>query len=155
LYNKLKNNSFSSQVDESTDFTNKCHVIAFVIYVNDGEIQEKYFCCKELPETSKGQDIFNVLSSYMESRGLSWRNYVGICTDCAPSMLGSMRGFTYLVKKESPDVVTTHCLLHKKMLVSKALGDGMKNVVGGATKWLTLLNKDQFARECLKNCVKT
>jgi hypothetical protein len=28
LCNKLKNNSFSIQVDESTDFTSKCHVLA-------------------------------------------------------------------------------------------------------------------------------
>jgi hypothetical protein len=27
FYNKLKNNRFSIQVDDSTDFTNKCHVI--------------------------------------------------------------------------------------------------------------------------------
>jgi hypothetical protein len=30
LSDKLKNNSFSIQVDESTDFTNKSYVVAFV-----------------------------------------------------------------------------------------------------------------------------
>jgi hypothetical protein len=98
LWNKLKNNNFSIQVDESTDFTNKCHVIPFVRCVNGGEIQENFFCCKELPETSKGQDVFNVLSSYLETKGLSWRNCVGICTDGAPSVVGSMRSFACLVK---------------------------------------------------------
>jgi hypothetical protein len=29
-------------------------------FVNDGEIQENFFCCKELPKTSKSQDIFDV-----------------------------------------------------------------------------------------------
>jgi hypothetical protein len=98
LCNKLKNNSFSIQVDELTDFTNKCHAIAFVRFVNDGEIQENFLCSKELPETSKGQDIFIVLSSYLETKGLSWRNCVGICTDGAPSMVGSMKGFACLGK---------------------------------------------------------
>jgi hypothetical protein len=62
LSDKLKNNSFSIQIDESKDFTNISYVVAFVRFVNDVEIQENFFCCKELPETSKGQDMFNVLS---------------------------------------------------------------------------------------------
>jgi hypothetical protein len=55
LCNKLKNNSFYIHVDASTNFINKCHVIAFVRFVNDGEIQENFFCCKELPETRKAK----------------------------------------------------------------------------------------------------
>ena len=60
-YNKLKNNSFSLQVDESTDFTNNCHTIVFVRFVNDVEIQENFSCCKELHEKRQRQDIFKVL----------------------------------------------------------------------------------------------
>jgi hypothetical protein len=59
-YKKLKNNSFSFQLDESTDSTKKKFVLAFVRFVNDGEIKEKFVCCKQLSETSKGQDKFNV-----------------------------------------------------------------------------------------------
>jgi hypothetical protein len=42
LCDELKNNSFSVQDDESTDFTNKSYVVAFVRFVNDGEIQENF-----------------------------------------------------------------------------------------------------------------
>jgi hypothetical protein len=49
LHDKLKNNSFSIEVDESTDFTNKSYVVAFVRFVNDCEIKENFVCCKELP----------------------------------------------------------------------------------------------------------
>ena len=52
LCGKLENSIFSVQVDESTDHTNTCHV-ALVRFVNEGEIQENYLCCKELVETSK------------------------------------------------------------------------------------------------------
>jgi hypothetical protein len=38
-YDKLKNNSFSIQVDESTDLTNKIYVVRFV---NEGQIQENF-----------------------------------------------------------------------------------------------------------------
>jgi hypothetical protein len=43
---------FSIQVNESTVFTNKSYVIAFVRFVKDCEIEENFFCCKELSETS-------------------------------------------------------------------------------------------------------
>jgi hypothetical protein len=66
-------------------------------------------------------------------KSLSWRNCVGICTDGAPPMVGSMRCFTCLVKNEGPDVVTTPCFLCREVLVSKALGDGMIKVLDAAT----------------------
>jgi hypothetical protein len=44
-----------------------CYVVAFVRFVNDREIQENFFSCKELPETSEGQDMFTVFSSYVET----------------------------------------------------------------------------------------
>jgi hypothetical protein len=75
---KLKNSCSSIQVDESTDFTNKSNVVAFVRFLNDGEIQENFLCYKELSKTSKGRDIFNVLSPYHETKGLSSENCVGI-----------------------------------------------------------------------------
>jgi hypothetical protein len=93
-----------------------CPVVAFVRLVNNGEIQENFFRCKELPETCKGEDTFNVLSSYVKTKGLSWKNCVGICTDGAQSMVGSIRGFTSLVKEEKPDI-TTHCFIHREVLV--------------------------------------
>ena len=61
LHGKSKNSTFSIQVDESTDLTNKCHGVAFVRFVNEGEIQENFLYCKELHEMSKGKtySIFN------------------------------------------------------------------------------------------------
>jgi hypothetical protein len=104
-WDKLKNNSFFVQGDELTDFTNEGYVVTFVRFVNDGEIQESIFCCKELPETSTGQDIFNVLSSYLETKNSVWDSCVGICTDGAPSKVGSAKCFSPLVKKGDSDVV--------------------------------------------------
>jgi hypothetical protein len=43
LCDKLENNSFSTEVDESTDFTNPSYVVTFVRVVNDVEIQENLF----------------------------------------------------------------------------------------------------------------
>ncbi len=93
----LQNNNFV-QVGESTGITDKAQLLAFVRSENEGEIMENYFCCKELLEATKSHDVFNILSSYLESCGLSWNRYVGICTDGAPSMIGSVQGFASRVK---------------------------------------------------------
>jgi hypothetical protein len=53
-------------------------------------------------------------------------------------MVGSITGFTSFLKKEDPDTVTTQCLIHKELLVSKTLGDEMKNFWMILQKWLTL-----------------
>ncbi len=90
LFETLQNNNFALQVGESIDITGKAQLLAFVRFENEGEIMENYFCCKELPETTKGHEVFNILSSYLESCGLSWNRCVAICTDCAPSMTGSV-----------------------------------------------------------------
>jgi hypothetical protein len=80
----LKNTNFALQVDESANITSKAQLLAFVRFENKGETMENFCCYKEMPETTKGQVIFNILSSYLESRGLSWSRCVGICTDGAP-----------------------------------------------------------------------
>jgi hypothetical protein len=110
----LKNPNFALQVDESTDMTNKAQLLVFIRFDT--------ICCKEPPETTKGQDIFNILSSYLESCGLSWNQCVGICTDGARSMIRSVKGFVTLIKGKGCDVITTHCFLHQEALVSKATG---------------------------------
>ena len=55
----------------------------------------------------------------LEKYGLSCDLCVGVCTDGAPSMVGSMKGFTSLVEKQNPNIVRTHCLLHREVLCSK------------------------------------
>jgi hypothetical protein len=61
------------------------------------------------------------LSSYLETKGLSWENCVGICAGGAPSMVCSIKGLACLVKKENPGIVTTHYFIHREVLVSKLL----------------------------------
>jgi hypothetical protein len=93
-----KNTNFPLQFDESTDITNKAQSLAFVRLGNKGEIVEFFCCyCKELPEKTKGQDIFNTLSPNLESCGLSWYRCVGICTVGALSMISAIKGFVTLV----------------------------------------------------------
>ena len=48
-----------------------------------------------------------------------WSNCDGLCTDGARSMSGHKAGLQALVKKKTPDVLWTNCMLHRAALVSK------------------------------------
>jgi hypothetical protein len=61
----------------------------------------KRFCVIQLKNNSlQKADRNNQLARYLETKGMSWENCVGICTGGAPSMVGSITGFTSLAKKE-------------------------------------------------------
>ena len=57
---------FTIQVDESTDISGKAKGITFIPFVNNGNISEQFFCCKELKERTTGQDILDTLTKYLE-----------------------------------------------------------------------------------------
>jgi hypothetical protein len=70
-----------------------------VQFQNKGEITENVCCCKELTEMKKGQDILNILSSYLESCGLSWSQCAGFYTNGVPSMMGSTKTLCYTCQR--------------------------------------------------------
>ncbi len=84
----LENNNFALQGDEKTYINGKAQLLAFVRFENEGEIMESYLFCKELPETTKGHDISDILSYYLESCGVKRNRCFGICSGGAHSMIG-------------------------------------------------------------------
>ncbi|XP_068219693.1 zinc finger BED domain-containing protein 5-like [Palaemon carinicauda] len=91
---------FALQVDESTDIGGMAQLLVFVRYMHDVKIVKQFFCCKELKETTTGNDIFTTLSEFLKSVGLTWQSCVGICTDGAPAMIGLIKGFVSLVERK-------------------------------------------------------
>ena len=90
VISKFKNSLFALQIDESTDISNHAQLITFIRVIDEGAIINQFLCCKELPTTTKGQDIFDAISICLEKYGFSWNLCVGICTDGAPSMVVSV-----------------------------------------------------------------
>ena len=60
---------------------------------------------------------------------LTWKFCVGICTDGAPCMVGRIKGLASLAQKENPNLVRTHCFLHREVLVSKVSQENLKQVL--------------------------
>ena len=75
---------------------------------------------------------------------------VGISTDGAPSMIGSLKGFVSLVKQKNPSVITTHCFLHRDPLIGKTIGVDLKMVLDQAVKIVNYVTTQitYFAKLC-------
>jgi len=87
-----------------------------------------FLCCKEMSITTRGQDVFDIISAYLEKWILSCNSCVGIYTAGAPYMIGSIKGFVSPVQRENPNVVQTHCFLYREVLVSKTIPDELNQV---------------------------
>lgn len=109
------------------------HAVTYVKCLHDGEFQENLFCCKELPPINKEQDLFNVVSSYLEAKvleGLHCYLY-----RCAPSMVGSVQVLPSFGKKKKrySDVVSRHYFLQRGTSI-KNPRDEMKIILNDAAK---------------------
>ncbi|XP_042234779.1 zinc finger BED domain-containing protein 5-like [Homarus americanus] len=125
---------FAIKLDESTDITGKAQLLTFIRFVCNEEITEQFLFCKPLPETTRGQDIFEDVVSYFSSYDLSWKSCISICTDGAPSMSGSLKRFISLAKLKNPGIVFTHCFLHREALISKSVLPELQKVLDETIK---------------------
>ncbi|XP_032093621.1 zinc finger BED domain-containing protein 5-like [Thamnophis elegans] len=112
---------FALQLDESIDISGHAQLLANMRFVDGDAIRENFFFCKALPEKTTGEEIFRATSKYLEQGELKWENCTSVCTDGAAAMVGHTKGFVSRVKERNPDVIVTHCFLHREALVAKTL----------------------------------
>lgn len=92
-----KSSFFAIQCDESTDVAQCCQLIVYVRFIYGGVITEEILFSQELKTISKAADVMNAISDFIEKNDISWDKLVSVCTDGAPSMLGSRSGFVTLI----------------------------------------------------------
>lgn len=118
----LQTTSFSIQLDESTITDNNALLMAYVRYFNENSVlQEEMLFVQNLITDTKGVSIFTAVKSYLEKNNIPLTNIISCATDGAPSMVGRYRGFIAYLKKEVPNVICIHCVIHRQHLASKNL----------------------------------
>ena len=144
---------FSFQLDETTDISSCAQLLVFVRYINSGDFKEEFLFCSELDPTTKSADVMKKMTTFLESTQLDWTNVCGVCTDGAPSMLGSQSGFQKQVKELAPEAKGTHCFIHRYALASKTLPAQLKDVLNSVVKIVNFikaggLSSRQFKQLC-------
>ena len=120
---------FSIQLDESTEVSNCSQLLVFVRHVKECAVHEEFLFCERLLETTKAIDGLQLVKAFLTKHGLNLQMCGSICRDGAQAMLGNRSGFAALMKKEVPNIIVTHCILHKHARVSKFLPAELKNVM--------------------------
>ena len=82
-----------------------------------------------MPTTTRGEDIFDMITGDLKKMNLTWMICVGICTYGAPCMVGCVKGFASLAQKEYPNLVRTQCFIHREVLVSKVSQENLKQML--------------------------
>lgn len=153
LAQRLQNNYYAIQVDESTDISGLPNLLGFIRYVYKNKCEEDFLFCKTLESTTKGEDIFNTINDFIEKHGIDWTKCVGISTDGAKAMTGRISGLISRIKNLAPEVKSVHCALHREALASKKIPDDLKTALSEVVKIINYikarpLNSRLFALLC-------
>ncbi|XP_042901087.1 protein FAM200C-like [Parasteatoda tepidariorum] len=133
---------FSMQLDETTDISNYSQLLVFVRYVSLDTIKEEFLFCESLLQTTKAVDVLAMLNVFFTKQDFGWKEKLhSLRTDGAPVMLGNKSGFALLVKKKSPNVLVTHCLLHKHALATKTLPTSLKEALSKVIKTVHFIRR--------------
>lgn len=103
LAQRLQNNHYAIQVDESIDISGLSNLLGFDRYVYKN-ICKDFLFCKTLESTTK-EDIFNTINDFIEKHGIDWTKCVGISTDGTKAMTGRISGLISRIKNLAPEEV--------------------------------------------------
>ena len=112
---------FAIQLDESTDVTTAVNCLSMSGSKKNDIVKAELLMSKEVSGTTKGKDIFNIVDEFFKKNDLEWSKLVGCTTENAPAMLGRKSGFQSYVKAVSPEIIFTHCFIHRFALCAKVL----------------------------------
>ena len=71
VISKFQKSLFALQIDEFTEISNHAQLIAFISVMDEKAIINQFLCCKQLPATTEGQDIFDTITICLEKYWLS------------------------------------------------------------------------------------
>ena len=143
------------QCDETTDVAQLSQLFVYIRYVGSTSIEEEMLFCRPIDTTTKAEDVFKLVASYFDGKGIQWEKLIGICTVGAPTMLGSRSGFVTRIKQKIPNVVGTHCVIHREALASKTLPASLKDKLAIAIRVVNFVKASAIpTSDCFPSCAR-
>ena len=127
----LRKTKFSLQTDESTIPNQAIHLV-YVRFIYDDDVREEMLFIKSLPETTRGEDIFNHVMQYCKDKGIPLANLIYIASDGAAAMTGRVKGLVSRMKSVAPHITNIHCIVHRQHLAAKNIAGGMEEALNAA-----------------------
>lgn len=86
---------YSLALDESCDITDTSQLIIHVRCLNNisGKFYKEFLTLLLLSETIKGNDLYNIVVLYFETKNLNLKNIFFVRIDGALAMIGAYQGF--------------------------------------------------------------
>ncbi|KAL4099012.1 hypothetical protein QTP88_023513 [Uroleucon formosanum] len=129
LINKLKNKNFAIQLDEATDNNKDAHLICYIRFMDEINIIEELLFYKPIFRDTKAKTLFEITNDFMNCNNINWENCLGVCTDGARAMAGHYGGLQALIRQKAPEMIWTHCLIHRESLASQNMCPSLKTVL--------------------------
>ena len=143
----LQVKKFALQLDESTLRDNEAILLAYVRFYNEGPKEEMLFA-RSLMTDTKGETIFNEVSTYFQENNIPLKNIIACAADGAPSMTGRYKGFIAHLKNAVPEVFCIHCVIHRQHLVAKKMSARLHDALSVVIQIVNHI-KSNSLRDCL------
>ena len=72
--------------------------------------------------------------NYFSQLELLWERCVGICTNGAASMTGKYSGSVARIREKVSNIIQTHCMIHREVLVGKNFTQSLSEVLSSCVK---------------------
>lgn len=123
-----KADSFALACDESTDKTDLSQMCVCVRFFDGTQFIEDFLALLTLSKQTRGEDVFSVLTHFMQHNNLDVTKMISLTTDGAPAMIGREKGLASRMKALQPKLLSYHCIIHQSVLCCK-LSDDFANVM--------------------------
>ena len=121
LVNTLRHVNFALQIDESVIRDNEAILLAYVRFLQEGEMKEEFLFARTLATDTSAESIYDEVIGFFTEKGIPVENISACASDGAPAMIGRHRGFLSRLQSRIPGLFKVHCVLHREHLVAKKL----------------------------------
>ncbi|XP_012889502.1 PREDICTED: zinc finger MYM-type protein 6 [Dipodomys ordii] len=136
---------FALQIDESSEISDVTLLLCYIRFIDYdcSDVKEELLFCIEMPSPVSGTKIFEVINKYIDSKSLSWKHCVGLCTDGATSMTGRYSGLRSKIEEVAMNTMAfTHCFIHREHLTAATVSACLQEILLQSAQILSFIKSN-------------